>query len=200
MKCQERVIINENIHEDNRKVIAAVEKSLKDQDLQLFMSKTKHIRRNANRIRSRKNPSCASSDDLETIPEQFCTMDNGPFLRLNSKTTNGGRIMMFASEAGIDLLRNSKEWHGDGTFSTSTTLFYQVYPIFAQVESSKHLVPCVYTLLPDKTAETYEVPFKFRDWIIDKLSSRGGGSREIVKRVPVLNRRAKRTKIYFSTS
>lgn len=94
------------------------------------MLESKLIRRRANLIRQKDAPKMIKSvEDLAELPDAFSLIDG----------------------------KESTKWHGDGTFATSTKWFYQVYPIFASVEGSKHLVPCMFCLLPDKTAETYKV-------------------------------------------
>ena len=47
----------------------------------------------------------------------------------------------------------SEVWMGDGTFDTSPLIFFQLYTVHARVGNS--YPPCVYFLLPNKTAETY---------------------------------------------
>ena len=42
---------------------------------------------------------------------------------------------------------------GDGTFETTPLIFFQLYTIHAKVGNS--YPPCIYFLLPNKTAETY---------------------------------------------
>ena len=47
----------------------------------------------------------------------------------------------------------SELWMGDGTFETTPLIFFQLYTIHAKVGNS--YPPCIYFLLPNKTAETY---------------------------------------------
>ena len=121
------------------------------------MFESKLIRRRANLIRQKDAPKMIKLvEDLAELPDAFSLIDGKEFLRYNQDSP-GGRILIFASDEGLKTLKESTKWHGDGTFATSTKWFYQVYPIFASVEGSKHLVPCMFCLLPDKTEETYKV-------------------------------------------
>lgn len=157
MEVQERIVIQTNIKEDNRNIISEVDNVLRNNNLEVFMSKSQNIRRRADRWRCSLTPgSVTDVKKLASIPEEYSLIEGKPFLRLNLETDRG-RIIIFSSEEGLEILGQSTEWHGDGTFATSTKLFYQIYPIFASIEGSKHLVPCVFCLLPDKSAETYEV-------------------------------------------
>ena len=151
MKNTERVA--DQIKQDNRIIIAEVDKALQEKDLQIFMSYTKDIRRRANRLRASDLPRVG---DLSDIPKEFAFIGDEKFLRYNEKLAQG-RILIFASDHGLQTLKSCDQWHGDGTFDTAPDPFYQVYPIFGSFEGSKHLIPCAFCLLPDKKAETYEV-------------------------------------------
>ena len=128
---EERKIIQENLWHDNRKIIALIHGELKKQNLHMFMSETKNLRRIANKLRKKKYPTIGSIGDLDIIPEKFKKIDAGRFLRYNGNNS-GAKILIFASETGISTLCKASSWHGDGTFETTPSLFYQV-------GSSRHL-------------------------------------------------------------
>ena len=56
------------------------------------------------------------------------------------------------------MLRDSPDWHVDGTFKVCPTLFYQLFTIHAVVHGQ--MVPCVFALLPDKKETTYRRLFE----------------------------------------
>ena len=124
MQIKEKKIIKDNLCHDNRKIIAMIYRELKYQNLDMFMSDSRNLRRNANRLRNKIYP-LTSINDLDLIPKKFDKIDGGRFLRYNGNNS-GVRLLVFASDAGIATLCNSTSWHGDGTFETTPNLFYQV--------------------------------------------------------------------------
>ena len=75
------------------------------------------------------------------------------FMYYNSGPQDEKRIIVFATLPAIDLLEQSDDCFCDGTFSTATNVFYQVYTIHASVDGVN--LPLVYALLPDKKEESY---------------------------------------------
>ena len=64
-------------------------------------------------------------------------------------------ILLFLSTHAKERLSMSKVWLCDGTFKTAPKPFMQVYIIFSQMESGK-VLPCGFSLLPNKDKETYQ--------------------------------------------
>ena len=58
------------------------------------------------------------------------------------------RMFIFATNDGIDMLANSSQWFGDGTFKLCPQIFFQIYAIRAQV--NHEVLPGVFALLPSK--------------------------------------------------
>merc|ERR1711872_301133 len=154
VELKETEFIAANLKENNRKIISEIYALLKKEGLEAFMSSSKSLRQKANRARAKDRP-VFSKTSFE-IPEKYRMLDDKPFLRYDSEIS-GERVMIFASNSGLKLLEESQEHHGDGHFETSPKEFYQIYTIFAKVQSSQHLVPCVFAFLPNKSAEVYEV-------------------------------------------
>ncbi len=50
----------------------------------------------------------------------------------------------------LDRLQRRKIWYGDGTFKLAPKLFCQIYSL--HVEEFNNVIPCVYSLLPDKSS------------------------------------------------
>ena len=63
------------------------------------------------------------------------------------------RIFIFASESGLRFLSECDHWYGDETFKVCPDLFFQLYTIHGQ--QNGNIYPCVFALLPNKTANTY---------------------------------------------
>ena len=62
----------------------------------------------------------------------------------------------------------SKVWLRDGTFKTAPKPFMQVYINFSQMESGK-VLPCGFSLLPNKDKETYQTLWsKVKTAVTDK--------------------------------
>ena len=72
----------------------------------------------------------------------------------------GQEIMaIFASNFGIEMLRQSKVIFVDGTFQTCPTPFKQLFILMAQLTGGSH-IPVVFGLLPNKPTPTYLKIFK----------------------------------------
>ncbi|KAF0299457.1 hypothetical protein FJT64_027778 [Amphibalanus amphitrite] len=84
--------------------------------------------------------------------ERFLLYDSA-----NDETYDGGRIVIFSSDWGLEKLALSLHWAADGTFKVSPTLFQQLYTVHATTLGVT--VPCVYGLLEDKTELTYRQTF-----------------------------------------
>ena len=134
VEVKDRMIIQENITKDNRDIISVKDKSLRKKSLGAFLSKSKDIRRRADRFKSSFTPGAIIDvKQLSQISEEYSLIEGSKFFRLNIETS-AGRILIFASDDGLKIQEGCKEWHGYGTFATSTQLFYQVYPIFGSVD------------------------------------------------------------------
>ena len=70
-------------------------------------------------------------EELATLPEHF-SMINGEMFNVLNKNVNGKRLLIFMKPSAEEILKESTEWHSDGTFSTSTNLFYQVKRYFIE--------------------------------------------------------------------
>ncbi|XP_077148452.1 uncharacterized protein LOC143809211 [Ranitomeya variabilis] len=83
--------------------------------------------------------------NIDGIQQQFLLYDSGSGHR---------RILIFGTRDNLHLLAQSKEWFADGIFSTTPSLFKQLYTI--HVVHSGLVVPVVYALLTDKSRSTYQ--------------------------------------------
>jgi hypothetical protein len=117
--------------------------------------------------------------DLEVLPEKFqTTFDGDRFLLFNkvvgagqaaevaestqegtqgSSANNGFRIIGYASNYGLNLLRQAEIWSADGTFSVAPPPFYQIYTIMAHLDG--YAFPSAYVFMPGKKRYMYKVNF-----------------------------------------
>lgn len=86
------------------------------------------------------------------LPQSFCvTTANNAFLLAQHPQNE---YFMFATADNLRCLRHSNTIYMDGTFDVAPALFSQLYTIHAFV--SNRLVPLVYVLMADKTAQLYQ--------------------------------------------
>uniref|UniRef100_A0AC35FWY9 MULE transposase domain-containing protein n=1 Tax=Panagrolaimus sp. PS1159 TaxID=55785 RepID=A0AC35FWY9_9BILA len=92
----------------------------------------------------------------------FYTLDysQNKFLLYDSRETDPtlSIFFIFASDNGVSRLRTHLEWAGDGTFYITPTNFMQTYILSAIVDGSA--LPCVYVVMSNKDAVTYERIFR----------------------------------------
>ena len=94
-------------------------------------------------------------------PENFLLFDNGP--------EAGERIIIFATQQGLEYLAHAERWFMDGMFSTSPRLFQQLYTI--RVPLGESAITVVYALLQNKTQATYTT---FLDTVVQEAEARCG--------------------------
>jgi hypothetical protein len=94
-------------------------------------------------------------DAFPPAPHQRMGFNIPPNLRTNLIVDTGRedpqRILIFGS---LRPLVTNSSWFADGTFKISPEIFYQVYTIHAQIQSS--IVPTIFALLPNKQERTYD--------------------------------------------
>lgn len=91
---------------------------------------------------------------LFSIPEPYNkTLRNQEFIVVDKMITRRQRILLFASHEQLKMLFNAETILMDGTFSSSPTMFDQVYTIHSiKFDQS---FPCVIGLLPNRLKCTY---------------------------------------------
>ena len=78
------------------------------------------------------------------IGEQFLFFDSG--------AGAADTITTFASVQARQLLEQSGNWYGDGTFKVCPEVFYQLYTFHAQYNGK--IFPCIFALSPNETGAT----------------------------------------------
>lgn len=89
-----------------------------------------------------------------SIPDEYKVIGNGElFLQFDSGEFDKERMLMFATEKGLDDLMNVRQWAGDGTFKCSPNIYYQLYTL--HVQNGAFSVPRLFVLLANKSEVTY---------------------------------------------
>ena len=71
---------------------------------------------------------------------------------------DGNRLIIFASDTMLDILREAETWMMDGTFKCSPNLFFQLYTIHGVLRG--YTIPAVYALMPGKRIASYSRLFE----------------------------------------
>ena len=85
------------------------------------------------------------------------------------------RILIFATQQGLQLLADYDHWFMDGTSKLCPQIFFQIYSIHALVNNQT--LPCVFGLLPNKTENTYN---RFFEEVRNAVRGLGNGSVEVL--------------------
>ena len=105
------------------------------------------------------NQQLPSPANREDVPLQYQrSYANEQFLIFDSGQGDADRIFIFGTNQSLQLLSQSQNWFGDGTFKVCPQIFFQIYTIHAQING--RILPCIYALLPNKTEETYTRLFR----------------------------------------
>lgn len=118
------------------------------------------IKRTIQRKRQNHNQSPYNPSNLNelVIPEQYTrTLNNEIFLQFDNRETN--RIIIFATERNLNLLRTHRNWYCDGTFKVCPGLFHQLYTINIIINNS--MIPVVYALMSTRNSHTYDTLYEF---------------------------------------
>jgi hypothetical protein len=157
--------IAETSKETSRSLIATAATKLNIAEMSEF-PKGSLLSRNIRKWRNTNNSAqCNPSSRMNyEIPESYkyiilAEKDRELFLQIDSGKEDENRILIFATNSGLDDLEMSCNWAGDGTFKICPSIFFQLYTIHTQFQSFS--VPRVFALLPNKSHETYLRLFKF---------------------------------------
>jgi hypothetical protein len=99
----------------------------------------------------------ASIEIPEALKFAYNEVSESLFLADSGYYETDKRILIFGTHANIELLKTCETWYGDGTFSVSPSIFYQMYTINVIYRGKN--IPCIYALLADKEEVTYSKMF-----------------------------------------
>lgn len=156
------------------------------------MPDRENIRKSIQRERLRglpKNPT--TIEELGEIPLKFKkTLEGDLFLLYdsfedeNADDDDESRIIIFSTLTNLRRLSKSKEWHLDGTFKMSPSIFFQLFTILGSEmqiiddEEQNIALPYVYALLRNKQEITYakvlqivihKIQEFFGDWQVPEI-------------------------------
>ena len=158
-KLQDMKVRSTNTHLAPRSIISNIATTTAVHTLE-EMPQTDTISRSIRRWRKKDSHSPPTPQNRfgYTIPDEFRTLANGQnFLKFDSGANDLKRILLFASDDGIDL-KSCRNWAADGTFKCSPTIFYQLFII--HIQDKEVSIPRAFALLPDKTEDSYTRLFK----------------------------------------
>ena len=98
-----------------------------------------------------------SANDILNMNDQYKHLDSLELFLVRAKrvpTDSDNVVLIFMSDFGRHIMKNSETWSSDGTFSTVPRDFLQIYVVFGL--SHDKLFPCAYMLLPNKSASLCE--------------------------------------------
>ncbi|CAI6360119.1 unnamed protein product [Macrosiphum euphorbiae] len=92
------------------------------------------LKRTIQRVRQTELSAPSNPVDFNfDIPEKFhLTTDGELFLQYDSGSNDSKRILIFATNRNFELMENSEHWFCDGTFSSATSIFSQLYIPFME--------------------------------------------------------------------
>ena len=97
-----------------------------------------------------------TSEDLLNLPDAYTKLDSGERFLVSAEMLYESVALVFLSDFGKRILKNSVDWCMDGTFSSKPKEFSQLYVIFGSGgPPSSYVYPCAYALLPNKESSTY---------------------------------------------
>ena len=95
--------------------------------------------------------------EIPVLPQMYqLTSTGGQFLPYDSGIGDDGRILIFASDQGLELLSNSDHWFYDGTFKSMPR---NLLPGIHNPRTSR-VLPCLFALLPNKNQHAYQIFFR----------------------------------------
>ena len=97
------------------------------------------------------------------------------FLLFDSGGDDNDRIFVFGTNQALQLLANSDDWFGYGTYKVCPEVPFQLYTVHAK--SAGSVLPCICALLPNKQGFTYARLFQH---ILAAVKPLGNGPSTIV--------------------
>jgi hypothetical protein len=128
-----------------------------------YMPSHNALRKKIIRVRKIEIPPEPQSIAEVNIPDSLCMTLNGEFFLVRDYINEQERILMFTTKNNIQHLSQAMLWIADGTFKIVSTIFYQLYTIYAPVgtEDNSRILPLVYVLMTSKTEKLYKRLFSY---------------------------------------
>ena len=121
----------------------------------LKLSGKESLKKMVRREQHRHLPAAPKSvQDIIALPDIYRTLDGRNWLIYdNGPEQIESRMLVFASDDGLQLLKTARYWISDGTFKVVPSLFAQLYTIHAP-ERGK-CFPCIYAIMANRTRDSY---------------------------------------------
>ena len=104
-------------------------------------------------------PEPVNRQAIPSLPMEYQQTSVGQrFLLFDSGVDDHDRIFVFGTDQALQLLANSDDWFGEGTFTVCPEVFFQLYTV--HVKLAGRALPCIYVLLPNKQGFTYTQLFR----------------------------------------
>ena len=129
------------------------------------MRKTATLTRAIQRSRKKEHlfPKMPNTFEEMSVPEHLTqTVSGERFLLYEGPTSEESldKMIIFSSREQLDVMSGAEYWIADGTFDiVNQTLFYQLFVVTA-VTSTGITIPCLFSLLPNKSTNTYQKVFE----------------------------------------
>ena len=106
-----------------------------------------------------------TNEELLSLSKKYTELPSGERFLISAHQQedagNNGRVaLIFASEFGKRILKESTEWALDRTFETVPTVFIAYVVFGSGGQPSDKIYPAAYMLLPDKNSNTYKHAFQ----------------------------------------
>ena len=128
-----------------------------DSETLMKMPKEKALKKAIQRVRREEHPELPKTiEDLENIPDRYSIINGGRWLQHDSREgdePDGPRIILFATQSGLQQLSRSLMWYADGTFKTVPRIAAQLYTV--HYEKMGNVLPACYAIMQDRTQDTY---------------------------------------------
>ncbi|CAB4377153.1 unnamed protein product [Rhizophagus irregularis] len=127
------------------------------EDVHPYMPSHNALRKKIIRIRKVEIPPKPQSIDEVNIPASLCVTLNGEHFLVKDHINEHERILMFTTKNNIQYLSQAIFWIADGAFKIVSTIFYQLFTIYAPVgtDDNSRILPLVYVLMTSKTEKLY---------------------------------------------
>lgn len=153
-----------NLHEkskghQNPAMLLANELYHVSDEVKANVGKISSLQRDIRRQRQKLNPKGPLNVEDLTIPEEWKSTggkESQEFL-IHDSGKDHDRIVIFASETGLQNLSAAKEWFMDGTFKLSSSSFEQLYVVHAI--NNNVTFACVYAFMNRKNKTMYRTLF-----------------------------------------
>lgn len=132
-----------------------IRESLMSEPGDITLNDIQRIRRNIYTARSQVRPPLPRTlNDLHTVLEEYTRLTTSKgerFLLVNDSQRN---IIIFTTKSNLEFLSTCSCVYVDGTFKSVPSLFLQLFTIHGF--RFNNYIPLVFTLLPNKTTDSYE--------------------------------------------